>query len=554
MSSNNTKKEKSLIEIFHIFYRRKIIIILSVFLSLILAYLYNKFSTPVYESEALLKKEVTQRERTDDLFELVKLQTMDQVGTIMQLITTEDVLGRVIDELKLRVELKEIIDPIGNPYEFKKVFIDFPDSGNSYAEQIGFSLPLFKNIEFKDNRTERELYIEKKGENLFELREVEENRIISITDASPVSAIDTTSDSYFINNIDSIIALEKQSAGSIFKTDFAQFEFSWNDAPVGSKIYFNFNNYYKFLKGFREAVYVTKGSGSLFKLHVRYSSPFACKVIAESVIRSFREARMEQQRQTVRYSFQFVDDQLIEVQKKLLDAESNLSSFKASGQMMTIDASTSELIAYLSTLESEKLNAEILLSDFKNKSEAIREELLSSGYVDQSYLEPTDEFKGSSPFSNLMENLADLEMQRLELLQKRTEKHPDVLNLNEQIRSVKDKLGSYNQNTLTSYQIIIKTLEKKLIKIASLMSGYEDKMQRLPAQENSMARLVREKDVFEKIYTVLLDKREEMRVAELSKLQDIVVVDHPQEPLLPIKPKKMMNMLIGLFIGGFIGI
>ena len=270
MSSNNTKKEKSLIEILHIVYRRKMIIILSVFLSLILAYLYNKFSTPVYESEALLKKEVTQRERLDPVFELVKLQTMDQVGTVMQLITTEDVLGRVIDELKLRVELKEIIDPIGNSYEFKKVFIDFPDSGNSYAEQIGFRLPLFKNIEFKDKITERELYIEKKGENLFELREVEENRVILITDASPVSAIDTTSDSYFINNIDSIIALEKQSAGSIFKTDFAQFEFSWNDAPVGSKIYFNFNNYFKFLNGFREAVYATKGTGNLFKLHVRY--------------------------------------------------------------------------------------------------------------------------------------------------------------------------------------------------------------------------------------------------------------------------------------------
>ncbi|MBT8382399.1 MAG: polysaccharide biosynthesis tyrosine autokinase [Ignavibacteriaceae bacterium] len=554
MSSKDTKKEKSLLEILHIVYRRKIIIIISVFLSLILAYLYNKFSTPVYESQALLKKEATQRERTDDLFELVKLQTMDQVGTVMALITTEDVLGRVIDELKLRVDLKKLIDPIGNSYKFKKVFIEFPDSGNSYAEQIGFSLPLFKNVEFKDKRTERELYIEKIGENLFELREVEENRVIFSTDASPVSVIDTTSDSYFTNNVDSIIALEKQSAGSIFNTDFAQFEFSWDDAPVGSKIYFNLNNYYKFLKGFSAGIFVTKGTGSLFRLHVRYSSPFACKVIAENVINRFRDARMEQQKQTVRYSFQFVDEQLIEVQKKLLDAEGNLSSFKASGQMMTIDASTAELISYLSTLESEKLNAEMLLSDFTNKSEAIREELLSSGYVDQSFLEPTDEFKGSSPFSNLMENLSDLEMQKLELLQKRTEKHPDVLNLNEQIRSVKDKLSSYNQNTLTSYQIIIKTLEKKLKKIESLISGYEVKMQKLPEQENSLARLVREKDVFEKIFKVLLDKREEMRVAELSKLQDIVVVDHPHEPPFPVKPKKMMNMLIGLFIGGFIGI
>ena len=69
-----------------------------------------------------------------------------------------------------------------------------------------------------------------------------------------------------------------------------------------------------------------------------------------------------------------------------------------------------------------------------------------------------------------------------------------------------------------------------------------------------MARLVREKDVYEKIFTLLLDKREEMRVAELSKLQDIIVVDPPNEPFKAIRPRKLMNMLIALFLGGFIGI
>jgi tyrosine-protein kinase Etk/Wzc len=86
------------------------------------------------------------------------------------------------------------------------------------------------------------------------------------------------------------------------------------------------------------------------------------------------------------------------------------------------------------------------------------------------------------------------------------------------------------------------------------MSRYEVKLSQLPAQENTMARLVREKDVYEKIFKLLLDKREEMRVAELSKLQDIVVVDPPQEPIKPIKPNKLMNMLVALFLGGFIGI
>ena len=127
-SSNNTKKEKSLLEILHIVYRRKIIIILSVFVSLILAYLYNKFSTPVFESRALLKKEIIRGDENRQLRELLSLSTMDQIGTEIELIKTEDVLSRVIDKLELRVKLIKIINPIGNSYELNNVFIVFPDS------------------------------------------------------------------------------------------------------------------------------------------------------------------------------------------------------------------------------------------------------------------------------------------------------------------------------------------------------------------------------------------------------------------------------------------
>ncbi len=231
------------------------------------------------------------------------------------------------------------------------------------------------------------------------------------------------------------------------------------------------------------------GHTDVFELNVQSSSPVACKIIANSIISSFREVRMEQQKQTVRYSFHFVDEQLTEVQKKLLDAETNLSNFKGSGQIMSIDQNTQEILNYQSTLEAEKLQTDLLLSNYKDKVEAMTKELESSGYFDQSFLQPSSEEGTNSPFSSLMTHLSDLEMQKLELLQKRTENHPDVINLNEQISLAKEKLASYNQNTLTAYKIIINTLEKKLQKIDNLMSGYEVQIQKLPAQETQMAKV-----------------------------------------------------------------
>jgi capsular exopolysaccharide synthesis family protein len=556
LNSNNTKKEKSILEILHIVYLRKNFIIISVVVALILAVLYNQFSTPVYESVALLKKEKEDKNTGNELYDIVKLQTQDEIETEMELVKTGDVLNGVIDELKLCIQLKEIVTPTGNSHELDHVFIEFPDSGNTFAQRIGFSIPLFQNFKLKENDKEQKLYIRKKGENRFELRNAEDDNLIIAAD-SHRDEVEDKLDVFnnFTLDADSIIIAENLPTKVLFDTKFAHFDFSWEDAPVGSIIYFDFGTLDLVLEGLDKKISVSKvGKTNVFKLSVKSSSKFAAKMIAKTLIDKFRDTRIEQQKQTIRYSFKFVDEQLTEVQTKLLNAESNLSSFKSSGQIMTIDANSRELINYLSTLEAEKLGTDLLLSDYKNKVEAMKNELQESEYFDQSFLEPEGQFESSSPFSTLMKRLSDLELQRLDLLQKRTENHPEVINLNEQIRSTEDKLASYNQNTLTAYNIIINTQEKKLLKIANLMSKYEVKMQRLPAQENRMARLVREKDAYEKIFTLLLDKREEMRMAELSKLQDIVVVDQPQEPLEPIAPRKKLNMLIALILGGFIGI
>jgi len=554
-SSQKSKKEKSLLEILYIVYRGKIYIITFAVLSLILAYVYNQISTPIFESKALLKKEVVDRTQKDELAELVSLRTTDALNTEMELVKTGEVIENVVEELNLRIDLKSIVGSDGKSYELKNVLVDFPETESMYTQQILFGLPKFENVTFKNRSLEKELCIEKVDENKFELSDVVENTLILSVDNSSVSELDTLEKYEKSNTLDSTLSLKKLSNNSIFDFSSIHFEFSWDDAPVGSKIFFNIVNDYQAKANLSNAIYVSRvGRTDVFELSVSSPSPVVSKIVAEHLINSFREVRMEQQKQKVRYSFHFVDEQLTEIQKKLLLAERNLSDFKGSGQIMNIDKNTQDLLNYQSTLEAERLQTDLLLSNYKDKSEALIDEIKSSGYFDESFLQPLGDAGSNTPFSALMTNLSELELQRLELLQKRTKKHPDVINVEEQIRIVKDKLASYNQNTLNAYEIKISTLEKKLQKIDNLISDYQSKLQKLPFQESTMARLVREKEVYVKIFTLLLDKREEMRVAELSQLQDIIIVDPPYQPLKPVKPRKMFNMAVALFLGGFLGI
>jgi capsular exopolysaccharide synthesis family protein len=82
-----------------------------------------------------------------------------------------------------------------------------------------------------------------------------------------------------------------------------------------------------------------------------------------------------------------------------------------------------------------------------------------------------------------------------------------------------------------------------------LINTYNAKIEKLPEQETRLAELMREKNVYEKMFKVLIDKREELRIAEFSKLQDLIIVDPASWPRAPIAPRKIFNLLLGAILG-----
>ena len=555
MFSTNSKyykksKEKTLIEIIQIIYRRRFILIGSLLVTIILAVLFNMISTPVYKASGLLKKEVASKDRArEDFTDIIDLQTRDEIETEMELVKTWNVMSGVVDELKLNINIKKIITPGGQTIEVDLPIVYFSDPAVVDKYSIPFNLPEFRSVITKQKKESAELYIVKTSNSSFEIRDALTDKLLNSSDG-----IINSSDDELMNK-DSEITITLLEGEAKFELPIADIEISWQNVPLRSRVYFDIQNYYKAMENLKKRISIDRvGKTNVFDISVKSSSSFASALMVNTIVDKFRESRIEQQKQTLRYSFKFVDEQLKEMKDKLAEAEDNLSNFKSSGQITTIDQSSRELVQFLSKLEAEKVNTDLLMADYQNKIAEIQNEMNISGYVDQSFLSPGVSSDRNSPFSSLLKQLSDLELQRLELLQRRTENHPDVIALDEQIYMAKEKLNSYNQNTLTAYQIIINSLQKKLLKITNLMSKYEVKLEMLPAKENRLARLMRKKNVYEKINNLLLDKREEMRVAELSKLQDITVVDPAHEPLKPIAPRKIFNLFVALILGGLVGL
>ena len=149
-----------------------------------------------------------------------------------------------------------------------------------------------------------------------------------------------------------------------FELPIADIKLSWLNVPQRSTVYFDIQNYYKAMEDLKERISISRvGKTNVFEISVNSSSSYAAALMVNTIIDKFRESRIEQQKQTIRYSFKFVDEQLIEMKDKLAEAEDNLSNFKSSGQITTIDQSSRELVGFLSELETEKVNTDMLMAD-----------------------------------------------------------------------------------------------------------------------------------------------------------------------------------------------
>lgn len=120
---------------------------------------------------------------------------------------------------------------------------------------------------------------------------------------------------------------------------------------------------------------------------------------------------------------------------------------------------------------------------------------------------------------------AELEQKVAEASAKYTSEHPVMQQMNAQLGAINSKIGELNT-----------TLKK------------------LPDLQRRYLQLYREVEVKQQLYTALLNSYQQLRIAKAGEIGNVRIVDTAVEPIEPIKPKKLIILILSLFVGGFIGV
>ncbi|WP_353804591.1 polysaccharide biosynthesis tyrosine autokinase [Acinetobacter baumannii] len=119
---------------------------------------------------------------------------------------------------------------------------------------------------------------------------------------------------------------------------------------------------------------------------------------------------------------------------------------------------------------------------------------------------------------------AELEQKQAEMAAKYTAEHPAMREINGQLAAINKQIGELNST-----------------------------LKQLPDVQRQYLQLYREVEVKTQLYTALLNSYQQLRIAQAGEIGNVRIVDTAVEPVEPIKPKKLLVLILSVFVGGFIG-
>lgn len=240
-----------------------------------------------------------------------------------------------------------------------------------------------------------------------------------------------------------------------------------------------------------------------------------------------------------------IDSQLVHYQGQLTRIEEEMRLFKELKKISDLRASTQALINQVSTLEVKRNQLEIeqkilvQLDGFLRTSAAVEGEIPNFAGV----------LVSSSVLQNFYSQLLDAEAELKSRLREYSSNHPKVI-------EIRAKLGGLKEQMQVEISKRIPSIRSEIASVTNQITGLQAKLQNVPDDEINLARLERDRETAEELYTFFAKKLEEMRVQEAGVTSDLRMINPPIAVAGPVNPRRpaltlFLSMVIACLAAGF---
>ena len=237
-------------------------------------------------------------------------------------------------------------------------------------------------------------------------------------------------------------------------------------------------------------------------------------------------------------TIKFIDSQISEISDSLVISESKLRNYRSANQVMDLSFQGKSLYENLEQIETERANLQIqeryynyIITNFKSSNDM-------SGVVPPSAMNVAD------PIMNqLISQLLLLYSQRSGISSNNAEKNLFLGQIDKKIKVQKQTIIETVTNNLNTLSLSLNELNYRSDKLSREIS-------QLPKTELNMVGFQRKFDLSNEIYTYLLQKRSEAAITMASNYPDYEIIEPAREfTKRTITPRPKLSYLLAIFFG-----
>lgn len=480
--------------------KSRYIIVLFFVTIITLAFLYLRYSQPVYESKSKL-----QIIADNEASKILQLKQADGNG---------NKIAEAIEQMRSKIFLKRVVEKLA-------IEVSYYNEGTFKNNELYTNSPFFVKVNFKNPSFYGQKFNVNFNENLTS------GELVYYVGKTPVVMKFNTGTWLKSPEFDINIYLnpDKEIAGI-------------SDILKGNKSYFIVKSIEEVTSELQSKLEtrVLSELAMTILINVKDVNPHKSKDVVNSICSEFLIYDVERKSESSKNILTFIDNQLGQVFNDLKVAESNLQTFMKDKNFNDKDVVLNSNLMRYSTLEDQMLKVEMEEKILNEIQASISKNKNIDVYQLVSLLAGTEE---ESMVKNVIESLQKLLVEKENMLYQVTPVSENIKQINYQIETQKDLL----LKSLDAVRLKYKTKYKNLLEKST---DYKSKFDQNPEDEVEHARLMRVYSISEKYYTMLLEKKTEFSISKAGFVSQNIILEKAVNQGAIVSPSRKNTLYISI--------
>jgi tyrosine-protein kinase Etk/Wzc len=339
---------------------------------------------------------------------------------------------------------------------------------------------------------------------------------------------------------------KKVNPGQLIKTDWCEFYLKinekFNPESESNNFFFYFNTPHQLTNSYKSRITIeplSKGA-SIVKITLQDQNPLKAIDFLNELTTQFINKNLEKKNEFANNTIRFIESQLDTISKSLNIAENDLQNFRSKNKVMDLSFQAQQVFEQVQKLENQKMELDMQ----KKYYEYLLSYIVENQDI-ESILAPSAMGVQDPLLNQLILEINQLSVQKSSLTNiKKGADFGPIQKLDAQIRNAKNNIYENTSSLVKSTEIALQEVRRRIAELVVNVNS-------LPETERQLFGIKRKFELNDNLYTFLLQRRAEAQISKASNTSDNEIIDSAMltNNGVPIKPKPLINYMIALLLG-----